>query len=312
MIINRTNMDALFQTFMSKFTEAQKSALGRASAKALLLEELAIVMTVTGAATVHAWLEQIPGMKEWVGDRQINNLKIGKATVTNRNFEDTISVSRNDIEDDQYGVFAPLIGMMGTSAELLWIELAVEALLANGNWADGNPFFCSGRTLGSSTITNAVTTVLSKTSVEAGLTAVQGWTLYSGKPAQVTPKFLLCGPSLEGTANQVVEAQLVSDGTVAVSNVSPARSLEVRTDPRLIGDHAAKWFIVGAKGGISPVCLQKRKLPVLTRQDRDTDDIVFTSNTYLYGTDSRGEAFLTLPFLVYAGGQTSVAAWAEA
>jgi hypothetical protein len=30
----------------------------------------------------------------------------------------------------------------------------------------------------------------------------------------------------------------------------------------------------------------------------------------LYGTDARGEAFLTLPFLAYAGGRTSVAAWA--
>ena len=312
MVINRSNMDTLFQTFMTKFSEAQKAVMTRITPKALVLEEIAIIMVVSGAATVHAWLEQIPGMKEWIGDRQINNLKIGKVTVTNRNFEDTISVSRNDIEDDQYGMFAPLIGMMGQNAELLWPELAIGALTANGTWADGNPFFCAKRVLGVSTITNAVTTAISKAAVEAGLTAMQSFTLFSGKPAQVTPRFLVVGPSLEGTANAICEAEMVNDGNnVSVSNVSPAKSLSVRVDPRLIGAHAGKWFIVGTKAGLMPVCVQKRKLATLTRMDRDTDDNVFNGNTYLYGTDCRGEAFLTLPFLCYAGGQTAVADWAE-
>jgi phage major head subunit gpT-like protein len=305
-------MDALFQTFMTKFSEAQKAALGRITANALIVSEIALEMTVSGAATVHAWLEQIPGMREWIGDREIKNLALGKLTVTNRDFESTVSVGRNDIEDDNYGVFSPLIGMMGANSALLWIELAVEALLANGTWADGNPFFCSGRKLGDSTITNAVTTVLSQGAVETGLSTMLGWTLYSGKPAQVTPQFLVVGPSLEATARAICEADLVSDGTVSVSNTSPARALKVRVDPRLVGTHAAKWYITGNKAGVPCVAVQKRKLPVLTKMDKDDDENVFMRKTFLYGTDARGESFLTLPFLAYAGGQTSVAAWAAA
>ncbi len=312
MIINRDNMNDLFQSFMTKFNDAQKAAAGRATPNALLVEEIAILMTVSGAATVHAWLEQVPGMREWIGDRQIKNLKLGKLTVTNRDFESTIGVPRNDIEDDNYGVFAPLFAMMGENSQMLWKDIAVEALLGNGTWADGNPFFCAGRVLGESTITNAVTTALSKTAVEAALAAMIGWTLFSGKPAQVTPKYLVVGPSLEGTAKEIVEAAIIANANnVGVSNVSPARSLAVRVEPSLVGAHAAKWYVTAVKAGLGPVAVQRRKLPVFTRMDRDTDENAFMRKEYLYGTDARGEAFLTLPFLAYAGGQDSVAAWVE-
>lgn len=314
MLINRANMDALFATYMNKFTEAQKAAGARAYPNQLVVEDIALAMPVTGAGTVHSWLEQIKAMAEWIGDRNIRNIKIGQLTVTNRDFENTIAVRRTDIEDDQYGMFAPLIGMMGADAEEIWRKLAVEALLGNGTWADGNPFFCSGRTLGESTITNAVTTALSKAAAEAGLTAMRGWTLFGGEPADVTPDCLVCGPSLEGTAKAIIEADIEANGagTLAVSNVSPARMLKLRVDSRLTGTHAAKWYITARKGGIPAIAVQKRKLPVLTRLDRDTDENVFMRNEYLYGTDCRGEAFLTLPFLAYAGGQASVSEWAEA
>ena len=155
MNVTAANLDALFKTFQTKFSEAQKTAQSRAFPNDLLPEDIAIAFAASGAATQHSWLEQIKGIHEWVGERVLNNAKLGKLTVVNRDFENTIKVSRNEIEDDQYGVYAPLIGMMGSDAENLWKKLAIEALTGNGEWADGNPFFCSGRTLGQSTITSA-------------------------------------------------------------------------------------------------------------------------------------------------------------
>jgi phage major head subunit gpT-like protein len=102
---------------------------------------------------------------------------------------------------------------------------------------------------------------------------------------------------------------MISDGAVSVSNVSPAMSLQVRVDENLVGANAAAWFILAEKAGIKPVCVQQRKLPVFTAMAKDTDENVFMRNEYLYGTDARGEAFLTLPFLAYRGG-IAVTAWA--
>ena len=52
---------------------------------------------------------------------------------------------------------------------------------------------------------------------------------------------------------------------------------------------------------MKPIYVQQRKLAALTRMDRDTDENVFMRNEYYYGTDARGEAFLTLPHLAFAG-----------
>ena len=170
MNITAANLDALFKTFQTKFSEAQKAAQTRVTPNDLVPEDIAISFTGSGSATQHSWLNQIKGIHEWVNQRVINALNLGKLTVVNRDFENTVTVSRNEIEDDQYGVYAPLIGMMGADAENLWKKLALEALLGNGEWADGNKFFCSGRKLNperDETITNAVTTAFSKAALEA-------------------------------------------------------------------------------------------------------------------------------------------------
>ena len=311
MNISAANLDAIFKAFQTKFNEAQKAAQTRATPNDLVPEDIAIAFIGGGSATQHSWLEQLHGIHEWVGERVLNNAKLGKLTVVNRDFENTVKVSRNEIEDDQYGVYSPLIGMMGADAENLWKKLSIEALVGNGEWADGNPFFCSGRVLGDSTITNAVTSAFSKSNLETAIAAMRGWTLYGGEPGEVRPDVLLVGPSLEATAKQICEADLISDGTTTVSNVSPAKALKVRVSQSLIGDHANEWYLLGDKNGVKAVGIQKRKLPVLTRLDRDEDQEVFMSNHFLYGVHARGEGFLTLPFLAYKGGAASVDAWEE-
>jgi len=47
------------------------------------------------------------------------------------------------------------------------------------------------------------------------------------------------------------------------------------------------------------------------RYHADTDEVVFMRDEFRYGTDARGEGFLTLPFLAYAGGQSGVANWVD-
>lgn len=314
MIINAASLASLFQTYKTGFNDAMANAMTRAYVNQLIVTELAMMMVVSGAATVHAWLNQVPGMKEWIGERQVNNLNVGEITVTNRNFESTIGVPRTAIEDDNFGVYSPLMSSMGAAAQELWKELGIAALLANGNWADSKPFFCTGRILNADlgiSITNCATTALSKAAVETGLSTMRSWMLYGNQPAKVTPKYLVVGPSLEATAKAICEATLISDGAVSVSNVSPAMSLQVRVDENLVGANAAAWFILAEKAGIKPVCVQQRKLPVFTAMARDTDENVFMRNEYLYGTDARGEAFLTLPFLAYRGG-IAVTAFAAA
>lgn len=64
-------------------------------------------------STTYAWLGAFPNIREWIGDRIINNLSLSSYTLANKKFEVTISVPRTKIEDDQYGIFGPILEKMG-------------------------------------------------------------------------------------------------------------------------------------------------------------------------------------------------------
>lgn len=80
-------------------------------------------------AEEYGWLGQIPQVREWFGDRVVQAIGQHDYTIKNRDFELTVAVDRNDIEDDRTGIYAPLIENMGQVAathpdRLVWSLLA--------------------------------------------------------------------------------------------------------------------------------------------------------------------------------------------
>lgn len=303
MDINRDNMEALFQTYNAGFTAGMQSAAERPTPEDLMIDEIAMSGTSTGSATVHAWLNQIGGMRKWLGDRVISNIESGKLTVVNDPYEKTIGVPRSSIEDDQYGIYVPLIQAMGSSAGTLWMRLGIDALATNGLWADDKAFFAADRTYGAQTINNYGTDALTADTYKAAKTAMESFVLHGGEPGEVVVTHLVVGPGLRDAAWNIVKNEWISAGTGkggAIKNPN-AGSTELRISRRLVGTRANYWFLIGQQGGMKPVYVQKRKLPTLTRMDRDTDQNVFMKDEYYYGTSARGAAFLTLPHLAFGG-----------
>lgn len=91
----------------------------------------------------YGWLGKLPRVREWVGDRLIQNLMEHGYAIRNRPWELTIGVDRDDIEDDKLKTYGPLFTEMGQSTGAHADEL-VLGLLKDG-WAtkcyDGKPFF---------------------------------------------------------------------------------------------------------------------------------------------------------------------------
>ncbi|MDE2904498.1 MAG: Mu-like prophage major head subunit gpT family protein [Acidobacteriota bacterium] len=138
MIINRTNLDTLFKAY--------NGAYRRGILDYEAMSEYGLVTTETTsttAAEVYPWLGQLPGMKEWVGERIVENLRQHDFTIRNKDWEQTVAVPRNAIEDDQYGVYSPFMSAMGTAAMKHYDEL-VWPLLKTGFSTlcyDGQNFF---------------------------------------------------------------------------------------------------------------------------------------------------------------------------
>jgi phage major head subunit gpT-like protein len=87
------------------------------------------------------------------------------------------------------------------------------------------------------------------------------------------------------------DAQVI---TGSVDN-SYAGTAEVLILPEL----GSEWFLADTTKPLKPVIVQKRKEPVLTPLDREDDDNVFMRKEFIYGTDCRGEAFMSFPHLIF-------------
>lgn len=89
-----------------------------------------IAMTVRSTTRNQSYpkLSELGPMREWVGERFIERLQVDGFTITNRTFENTVSVSVDDINDDQIGAYAPLVSDMGQVAAELPDDLVYEQL----------------------------------------------------------------------------------------------------------------------------------------------------------------------------------------
>src|SRR5688572_1952317 len=96
--------------------------------------ELATEMPSTTAENRYAWLSRIPRMREWIGERLLRNVAANVYTLRNKDFEDTIEIDRNDIEDDNLGMYPGLAGALGEAAAM-WPEDLIATALKNGGAA---------------------------------------------------------------------------------------------------------------------------------------------------------------------------------
>jgi len=136
MIINAANLSLLYEGFNTSFNNAFGATPSNWA-------DVAMEMPSNTRETTYAWLGQLPSIREWLGDRIVQNLVAHSYKIANKNFELTLSVSRNDIEDDQYGVLGPLFSEMGRSCAVHPDQL-IFGLLAQGFTTpcyDGANFF---------------------------------------------------------------------------------------------------------------------------------------------------------------------------
>jgi len=136
MIINAAALLALQQGFNAAFLQGFGSLTPT-------WEQIAMRVPSTADVENYGWMKELPGMREWIGQRVIHNLESSGAKLKNKNYEHTIGVDRNNIEDDKLGIFAPMFSMQGEIVsghpdQLVW------GLLPTGfsvNGFDGQYFF---------------------------------------------------------------------------------------------------------------------------------------------------------------------------
>ncbi len=136
MIINRANLSVLFTAFNVAFNQAFTSA-------PVLWDQMAMLAPSNTDRNQYAWLGRTTRFREWVGERVLQSLSSYDFTIRNRTFENTVSVEREVIEDDQFGLYTPMIQQLGMDSKQHPDELVFD-LLRNGHTRtcyDGQFFF---------------------------------------------------------------------------------------------------------------------------------------------------------------------------
>ncbi len=121
MDINRESLKDLFIGFKAAFNTGFRSAESN-------WQKVATKVTSKTAANRYAWLGQWPKLREWIGDRFVKKLKSHDYTIKNRKFESTIEVSRDEVDDDEHGVYSTMFEEMGHAAATHPDDLVFELL----------------------------------------------------------------------------------------------------------------------------------------------------------------------------------------
>lgn len=102
---------SLFTGYQTNFEKGKSEAAPQYS-------KVATVIKSTTASNTYGWLGKFPSLQKWVGDRVIQSMKAHGYTIVNEDYEATVGVERNDIEDDNLGIYAPIFEEMGRSAAI--------------------------------------------------------------------------------------------------------------------------------------------------------------------------------------------------
>ena len=106
MEISAQNLQALFTGFDVSFQK------GFAKAPSYY-EKICSIVPSTSRITTFPWLGRTTGFREWIGERMIQALEAHTYTIQNKTFEDTVGIEREVVEDDEYGVYTPVIEQLG-------------------------------------------------------------------------------------------------------------------------------------------------------------------------------------------------------
>jgi len=150
MIINQANLQGVYKSFQTIFNEAWDMAAPA--------QWPAVAMEVPSETREESydWLGDFPMMKEWVGTRVIRDLTAFHYAIVNRDFEATIEVDRNDIEDDRIGIHRPRIQQLADAARRHPDVLLFDLLKSGFSTPcyDGQYFFDTDHPVGGQSVSN--------------------------------------------------------------------------------------------------------------------------------------------------------------
>jgi phage major head subunit gpT-like protein len=309
MLINASNLDALFIAFSKNFEDAYMTEA------APLLEKIGTKIPSNTRDQRYPFVQAISGaMREWTGERKSQNIVVDGFVVTNKKWENTLDIERTDLEDDQYGVYSSmLIPNLARHAKLLADVQIAAAITGNAVGFDGKAFFAtdhpvdpSGQTSGTAQSNDLTATPLNATNLAVVQAKMMSYVGPDNIPMGSYGDTILCPPSLKYVADTLANAAFYPEAKNAQSGVFGAQSnvfqgaFKVVATPYLpdTGNPAtAVWYLLDCRSAsMRPFFWQERMAAQLVPLVDPSNPVVFFQDKFYMGARARGAAAASLWF----------------
>lgn len=281
MLVNASTLGAVFLNLRTEFNRAFSAAPTQWASVAMRAPS-------ASAQNDYKWLSEFPRMKRWIGDKNVKSLEGFSYTVVNEDWETTVEVDRNHIEDDTLGIYAPQAQSAGFAAAQFPDELVFSLFNFTGKGFDGLTFFATTHKVAGANVSNKGTAALSVATQAAAIasygaarTAMRKFKDDEGRPLNVMPDTLVVPPALEDTANALINSDRLEDGKVNLYK-GTARLLVA---PWLTTD--TEWYLLDTGKPVKPFIYQERKAPAFVQQTDPQADDVFMRRKFKYGAEAR-------------------------
>jgi phage major head subunit gpT-like protein len=254
------------------------------------------MMTVTRstkASEDFAWLGDLPGMKEWIGTKDLGGISDYDFTIKNKDWYTGFSIDRNEIEDDQVGAIMPRVAAMAQVAAL-WPYRLVLQLLDDGDSGlayDGSAFFAN-RSVNDNLLSGSGVDTLAhiKTDIQTATTTLRTMKTDTGEYMNLRPTLLVCPPAVEFSMIEALQTPgIINTGTGATVNPLSSLGIQVVSFPEL--SDADDWYLLCTDRPLKPFIFQQRKAPTAVFDGTEEAD----SRKMKYSVEMRGNAGYGFP-----------------
>jgi phage major head subunit gpT-like protein len=243
-----------------------------------------------GSDEAYGWLGQSPSMSEWVDERKLKSLGSYDYKLVNKDYEATLSVDRNALEDDRLGAVQVRINDLAAKARIHPRKLFFSALVAGTTELcyDGLPFFSASHVEGLSGVQSniqtgtGVTLALLKDDIDAAEAKMMGFLDDAGEPVNEGEMSIgiVCHPSMKRKFQELNTSSMISSS----DNAMKGRIKVITSSSRLTDVN--DWYFANIGEGIKPLIRQVRQAPKFSALE-GTSDNGFMRKKYAYGIDSR-------------------------
>ena len=232
-----------------------------------------VCMTVPsdGADEKYGWLGAYPGVREWLGERQFNEMRAATYEIVNKHWESSLLIPRNDLKDGRTLQYTATMQNLAAEATHHPDELFFSVLQAgeSSTCYDGQFFFDTDHVFGDSgtqsndvtstvSSTTAVTAAEMKTAIRAAVNKLLSFKRDNGKyvnrptSGRLSDLMLLVPLALKDATIDALESTVLSNS----SNVVIDRPM-VEASPLLTSN--VKFYLFRTGTPIRPFIFQERE-----------------------------------------------------